>query len=69
MNLSKKQIKSLYLEDYPNKNIVIGLLRNEPEYFEINNIDELMKLISYYNLYDIDRGIPNEDMKNWYVFQ
>jgi len=69
MNLSKKEMKSLYLEDYPNKNIVIGLLRNEPEYFEINNIDELMKLISDYNLYDIDRGIPNENMKNWYVFQ
>ena len=69
MNLSKKQIKSLYTQDYPNKNIVIGLLKNEPEYFEINDIDELMNLITDYNLFDIDKEVYNEDMKNWYVFQ
>lgn len=69
MNLSKKQIRSLYEASYPNKQVVLDLLQNEPEYFEINNIDELMKFITDYNLYDEDRGVYNEDMKKWYVFQ
>ena len=69
MNLSKKEISALYDINYPNKQIVLNLLRNEPEYFEVENIIGLSQLIQNHELYDENSETYNKEIQNWFVLE
>ena len=69
MNLSKRQIYELYENEYPHKNILLTLLENEPEFFELSSLDELMNLIRNYNIYDDETETYTNEIKNWFVFE
>lgn len=69
MNLSKRQIYELYENEYPNKNILLTLLENEPEYFELETFDELMNLLRNYNIYDDETETYTNEIKNWFVYE
>jgi hypothetical protein len=69
MNLSKKEIKSLYEGNYPNKELVLNLLKSEPEYYEVENREQLIDILIKFKLYDENTGTNTPEIQNWFVFE
>ena len=65
MNLSRKGITELNSQDYPNKDLVLDILQNEPLYYTINNQDELIQFIMSNNLMDDDGTINLEEARKY----